>query len=177
MVTELAGEGLDSLASCFTYSLAAGASIELLTTGWIANTTAVDLTGNELANQIWGNDGANVLNGGAGSDALIGFGGADTYAFTSALGGGNVDGVIGFVSGQDHVALDDAVFAGLGLGALAAGAFATGTAAAEADDRIVYNAATGALLFDADGTGATAAIQFAVLEPGTPLAANDFVVI
>ena len=57
-------------------------------------------------------------------------------------------------AGTDRIALDDAVFTGLGLGALNANAFVIGTAAADADDRIVYDSATGALSFDADGTGA-----------------------
>ena len=69
------------------------------------------------------------------------------------------------------------MFAGLGLGALAAGAFVVGTAAADGDDRIIYNQATGALLFDADGSGVGAAVQFATLQ-GTPvITASDFMVI
>ena len=69
------------------------------------------------------------------------------------------------------------MFAGLATGALAAGAFNTGASASEADDRIVYNAATGALLFDADGNGAGAAVQFATIAAGLPMAASEFMVI
>ena len=39
---------------------------------------AIDLTGNELANQLSGNDQNNSLLGGAGADTLLGFGGNDT---------------------------------------------------------------------------------------------------
>ena len=81
------------------------------------------------------------------------------------------------MSGADKIALDDAVFAGLAPGALAGGAFALGGSAQEADDRIVYDAATGRLFFDADGNGAGAAILFATVTPGTGLSAGDFTVI
>jgi serralysin len=73
--------------------------------------------------------------------------------------------------------LDDAVFTGLGLGALRAIAFHTGRAAANADDRIIYNSDTGQLLFDADGNGAGAAVRFGTLGVVLGLTANDFVVI
>jgi Ca2+-binding RTX toxin-like protein len=61
---------------------------------------------------------------------------------------------------------------------LKAAAFFIGTVAHDADDRIVYNKATGALFFDVDGSGAHAAIQFATLSKRPAnLAANHFVVI
>jgi serralysin len=60
---------------------------------------------------------------------------------------------------------------------LSSGAFANGTAAQDADDRIIYNQATGELWFDADGNGAGAAVQFALLAAGTTLTASDIVVI
>ena len=48
---------------------------------------------------------------------------------------------------------------------------------ADADDRIIYDSATGALYFDADGNGAGLAVQFANLHEGLPLNATDFQVI
>ena len=139
--------------------------------------TAINLTGIALGQTIYGNGGANVLNGLGGNDVLVGFAGADTFAFTTAPGAGNVDSIFDFAAGSDRIALDDAVFTGLVAGALAAGAFATGAAASQADDRIIYNGATGALLFDADGNGAGAAVQFATLGTGLAVAASDFLVI
>ena len=85
--------------------------------------------------------------------------------------------IVDFAAGTDKIALDDAVFTGLGLGALTASAFVTGTAAGDADDRIIYDSATGQLYFDADGNGAGAAILFATLQGAPALTASDFLVI
>ena len=70
------------------------------------------------------------------------------------------------------------MFVGIGAdGALGANAFHTGSAAHDADDRIIYDSATGQLFFDADGSGGGAAVQFATLSPGLGLTASDFQVI
>ena len=74
--------------------------------------------------------------------------------------------------------LDDAVFSTLSAGALSATAFTTGTAAGDADDRIIYDAGTGSLYYDSDGTGAAAAVLFAVLDTQpVNITASDFLVI
>ena len=157
--------------------LNAGAQVEVVQTSNQTNTFAIDLFGNEFGQTIYGNAGANILDGKGGADVLQGFGGADGFTFTTELGGGSVDRILDFEAGVDKILLDDAVFAGLAPGALAAGAFRTGAAAADADDRIIYDSATGALLFDADGNGAGAAIQFATLTGAPPISAGDFAVI
>jgi Ca2+-binding RTX toxin-like protein len=176
-VAEAVGGGRDVVYAQAGYALGAGQEIEVLSAHSQGGTGALDLTGNELANELYGNAGANVLNGGAGADYLAGYGGADAFAFTTALGGGNVDAIADFLSGTDTIRLDDAVFAGLAPGALAASAFVAGAAAQDADDRIVYNSATGQILFDSDGNGAGAAILFATVQAGTVLSAGDFTVI
>ena len=84
----------------------------------------------------------------------------------------------GNVAGNDdRMQLDDAVFVGLAIGTLSAAAFATGAGALDATDRIVYNAATGALYFDSDGIGAAAQLRFAQLTPGLTLTNADFEII
>ena len=101
-----------------------------------------------------------------------GQGGADTFAFTTALGAGNVDTIVDF-DGDDIIALDNAVFTGLADGALDPNAFVVGTAAHDADDRIIYDNATGNLYFDADGSGTgSAAVLFAMLQNGRVLTAK-----
>ncbi len=177
LLYEDAGGGRDTAYAFVSYTLTGGAEVEVLSTSSIGGTGAMNLTGNEFAQEIDGNNGINTIDGKGGNDLLIGYGGADTFAFTTALGAGNVDQILDFASGTDKIALDNAVFTGLADGALPAGAFATGAAATEPDDRIVYNSATGQLFFDADGSGGIAAVQFASVAPGTILAASDFTII
>jgi serralysin len=98
---------------------------------------------------------APILNGGLGADTLQGGTGADNYVFGSALGGGNVDAIVGFNVVDDTIVLNNAVFTGLTAGTLAASAFVIGSAAGDTDDRIIYNSASGAPLFDAAGLAPT----------------------
>jgi serralysin len=177
VVTEYVGHGYDIVYARADHVLGAGAQVEVLGTINNLATDALNLTGNEISNFVTGNAGANRIDGGGGADTLHGRGGADLFAFTTALNSGNIDTILDFGDGADRIALDDAVFAGLGLGTLSSGAFHVGAAAHDADDRIIYNSATGALMFDADGNGAGAAVQFATLNAGPILTASDFVVI
>ena len=195
-IYESAGQGEDRVNASVSYVLTPGASVEMLGTSNAVATAAINLTGNELNNTIYGNAGANVLSGAAGNDSLNGLSGDDVlkggagrdvlrgntgldiFQFDTALNAAtNVDRIIDFSVADDGIRLENAVFTGLAAGALPAGAFHTGAAAADAGDRIIYNSATGALLFDADGTGGTAAIQFATLATGLALTAGDFTVI
>ncbi len=61
-----------------SFVLAADDDIETLTTTDALATTAINLTGNGLAQTITGNAGANILNGGGGNDTLGGGAGDDT---------------------------------------------------------------------------------------------------
>ena len=160
-----------------SYALAPGVTVERLATTAEGGKASLNLTGNEAAQSIFGNAGANVLDGKGGPDMLWGKAGKDLFAFSTALGNGNVDGLPDFNVRDDTIGLDDSVFGGLPLGSLARGAFVTGTAARQADDRIVFDPATGHLYFDADGVGGAAQVHFATLTAGLKLTAADFVVI
>jgi hypothetical protein len=72
VVTENAGEGIDTVNSSVTYTL--GANIENLT---LTGTAAINGTGNVLNNVLTGNAKANALTGGAGNDTLDGGAGND----------------------------------------------------------------------------------------------------
>jgi len=174
---ESIGNGFDSLYTSVSYTLSSSSEIELLSTNLHIGTAAINLTGNSFNQVLYGNAGANVLDGKFGVDTLVGFGGADQFTFSSGFNSQNIDYIRDMQTGIDKIALDDAIFTGLGLGALSADAFRTGTAAQDSSDRIIYNASNGNLYYDSDGNGSTAAILFANLQNLASLSASDFVVI
>jgi Ca2+-binding RTX toxin-like protein len=136
--------------------------------------------GESGADKLVGGNGKDLLDGGLGADLLIGGAGADSFRFSTALGSDNIDRIADFDITRDLILLDSLIFTNLGAdGALAADAFYKSAAgvAVGADDRIIYDTDSGALLYDADGTGEMAAIQFAQLRTNLNLAAADFLVI
>jgi Ca2+-binding RTX toxin-like protein len=129
---------------------------------------------------LTGGSGNDTLNGGAGNDTLVGGLNNDIFVFNAALDPAtNVDRITDFNVTNDTVQLDDAVFAGIAnLGAsLNPAFFRIGAAAADANDRIIYNSANGQLFYDANGNAAGGVKLFAVLAPGLALTPADFVVI
>jgi serralysin len=143
--------------------------------------------GGSGADRLFGNAVANVLSGGSGNDLLYGFGGsdvltggagADTFVFASALDSINVDTIRDFSAPADTMRLENSYFAALTrTGTLTSSAFHVGAAAHDSSDRIIYNKSTGALSYDADGTGAAAPHKFAQLAAGLSLTYADFYVI
>jgi Ca2+-binding RTX toxin-like protein len=75
VVTEVVGEGSDTVYASVNYALMAGTEIELLRAN--AGATGLALTGNEFANTLVGGVGNDTLNGGAGNDTLNGGAGSD----------------------------------------------------------------------------------------------------
>ena len=73
MVTENADEGTDTVVSSVAWIL--GANVENLT---LSGSSAINGTGNTLANTLVGNSGINVLDGASGDDFLQGLAGNDT---------------------------------------------------------------------------------------------------
>ena len=179
-VLESGGAGSDKVLSWTSYTLAAGQEIENLNLLVATNKAKLDLTGNAFGQTLVGNNGANALDGGLGNDVLIGRGGADTFVFGTALGAANIDRIADFSQGLDRFRLDDAVFEALAPGAVKAGAFkdlARPGAAADADDRILYDGRTGEVFYDADGSGAGERTLFAVLAKPAALDHTDFFVV
>lgn len=145
------------------------------------------------ANTLMGTSGADTLTGSGanehlyglkGADTLTGGAGADVFVFNTAPGaGGGFDVVTDFDPRVDKVRLDAAVFTSLAAGA-GSGTEPLGEAffevAARADDRndhVMYKWRTGALYYDADGTGPSAMVQIAQLDPRLPLDHTDLLVV
>ena len=93
-VSEAVGGGNDRVYSRDSWTLTAGAEVELLATGNHSGTGAISLTGNALVNTVYGNAGNNVIDGGGGADALVGQGGNDWY-YVDSLSDSIVEGVGG----------------------------------------------------------------------------------
>ena len=175
-----------------SFALAADDYVEFLEAISILQTSAINLTGNDIANTIFGNAGANRLTGrggddflagNLGNDILSGGTGKDTFIFDSRADSiANRDRIVDFSPVDDTISLDNAVFTALKgseRSSIGAAQFHIGTGAHDADDRIIYNAATGALSYDPDGNiaGGRAAVQFAVVGTGLAITANDFLII
>ena len=124
---------------------------------------------------IYGGTGTDVIAGGLGNDLLYGSsntrgdGSTDIFVFRET-GTANRDTITGFEAGGngtgavDKLYLDTSVF-GASPAAFTAGNFraAAGGNAADTDDYILYDTATGNLFYDADGSGGGAKVLFATL--------------
>jgi serralysin len=131
---------------------------------------------------LLGGDGNDTLVGGGWSDVVTGGPGADSFVYAEA-GTPQVDQVTDFVSGTDELLLENAYFTALGANsAWAAGdgrfyAAAGAAAGHDADDRVVYNTTTGALYYDADGSGGGSALIIANFQGAPGIVATDITVI
>jgi Ca2+-binding RTX toxin-like protein len=138
----------------------------------IGGNLADTLTGNTLANNLNGGGGNDTINGGGGNDTLTGGAGADRFRFATTLNATtNRDVISDFsIAQMDTIELENAVFTAFTTtGTLAAPAFFIGAAATNANQRILYNSATGGLVYDEDGSGAIGSIAFATLNSGLAL--------
>ena len=77
--TKSAGQGADIVYTSISYTLASNSDVESLATISFTATTALNLTGNQLANTLIGNDGNNQIDGTGGADVMVGRAGNDKY--------------------------------------------------------------------------------------------------
>jgi Ca2+-binding RTX toxin-like protein len=179
ILVEGLGQGTqDRLRTEISFVLASDDDIERLEAIAPTSVLAINLTANAINQTLIGNDGTNRLDGLGGADTLSGLGGDDTFVFSTPTGATNIDTITDFGLGDDQIELKVSVFTTLSVGALSAGAFVSNTTglATTSNHRIIYESDTGFLFYDADGTGASARVQFAVLAVGTVLATADFLV-
>ncbi len=197
--------GFDAVFSSVDVTLASGIENLSLTGAAAINGTGNGLDnrllGNNAANLLNGGDGADQLVGNGGNDTLIGGGGADNLnggagmdRLTGGLardiltGGADADTFVfealpdtrdtitDFQTGLDRIEIASAAFGG-GLTAggsvtlVVNGALAAGVAG------FTYSSTSGALAWDADGQGGTAAVAVAVLTTKPLLTASDFLLV
>jgi Ca2+-binding RTX toxin-like protein len=185
-VTFVASDGASSASMTLTIKLTNIATVSGTAT---ANTIragggADKISGLAGDDSLSGGAGNDTLIGGAGNDTLTGGDGSDYFVFeTAANASNNLDTIIDFSSG-DKLQFSKKVFTGLGktAGVLSDEQFFSGagqTAAHDASDRVIYDTTSGALYYDADGTGAAVAIHIAVIGTTTHtiLSSSDFVIV
>ena len=140
----------------------------------VQNLTAI---GNDLDNLVVGNAYDNNLQGRYGLDTLTGNAGADRFIFSSPFSDRNVDTITDFGNGEDRLVFAPALvnLDGIGPGVLPEEAFHLGTAAADADDRFIFDGTT--LWYDRDGTGtAHQQVAVAIMQDNPTLTAEDILI-
>ena len=151
--------------------------------GTAANERIDGLAGNDKlygeagADTIDGGIGKDYIHGGAGADLLTGGADYDRFVFDTALNSGN-DRITDFSHTYDTIVLDQEVFSAIKHdGYLKSSEFQVGAAAQDSADRIIYNPATGAIMYDPDGNGTAAAVQFAQVNSGLNVTSTDFYIV
>ena len=124
---------------------------------------------------IFGGAGNDFISGGSGSDSILLDAGSDTVLFDSLTG---ADTIADFNSSVDLIQLAKTAMVTLGaVGTLSDAEFKSGaglTAAPEATTRIFYDLTSGALYYDADGSGSVNAIPLATFTDHPLLTRNNF---
>lgn len=159
-------------------------------------TNGLRFEGNADSQKFIGTTKADVFVGNGGNDTLTGGGGADKFVFgqvhemvvtgaatapqsyvDTAFNLTGVDTITDFVHNTDKMELHLDQYANLvGFNSSMLRVNATGTAA-DANDYLVFNTTSKMLSYDADGNGAGAAVNIAVLTGVTTFTASDVVVV
>src|SRR5262249_15054729 len=115
--------------------------------GVLGKDTLYGGAGNDI---LKGDAGDDKLFGGAGNDQLTGGLNKDSFIFDTALNKStNVDHILDFSHVDDTIQLENSIFKGITAANLHL-TFYLGTKAHDADDRIIYDKASGALYYDSD---------------------------
>ena len=129
--------------------------------------------------ELFGGNGDDTVWGGYGADTLTGGADADTFVLSATRTAANVATITDFTVGEDTIALDHRTYAVFTAGPLPAEDViaAADVTPTTLGPLLIYDTASGALRYDADGGGSKASILIAQLTPGLTLTADDFVVV
>ncbi|KGM50591.1 calcium-binding protein [Pseudooceanicola atlanticus] len=178
-VIEAADEGIDTVLAFRSYAMEAHVEKLFMQTVYTkdGDPAIFNGIGNALDNTIVGTPFDNFVIGREGRDTLKGQGGADSFVFDRAIGASNVDRIIDFNTNSanegDRLLMKSSEFGGMTTGSLGASAFVTGTVAADASDRFIFDQAAGQLWFDADGSGGAEKVLVATFEQNATVSASD----
>lgn len=140
-------------------------------------TKGVVLVSSEAGGTLNGGVGDDTVYTASGRDILKGGFGRDVFVFDKRPNKASIDKIVDYNVRDDTLYLAKSAFTKLKKGILSKDAFWVGPKAHDATDKIIYNKATGALLYDSDGSGAAKAVQFAHLSKGLALTHFDLHVI
>jgi Ca2+-binding RTX toxin-like protein len=175
IVTEGSEGGFDVVLAGGNLTLASNSAVEVIA---VNTASGVTIVGSDTNQTIQGGSGNDRFVGGLGNDVITGSGGADTFVLRNTFV--DRDFITDFTSGTDKIEIDAGLFGGgLSAGGLTAAQFLSGagvTMATTADQRFIYDSATGNLYFDADGNGAAASVLMSNLTNVGALTASDFVI-
>jgi Ca2+-binding RTX toxin-like protein len=141
------------------------------------------LSGNDLLIGLGGDD---LIRGGGGKDTLSGGDGRDVFVFDTKPARKNIDKIVDFAVGVDAIWLDNALFKsnttfyratkkGTEANPLHMNRkfVAVGDHAKDSNDYFVIDRKKGILFYDADGSGAGAALQIATFKKGLKMSYHD----
>ncbi|MEL6439667.1 MAG: tandem-95 repeat protein [Cyanobacteria bacterium J06621_8] len=133
------------------------------------------LLGGDGNDYLVGQQGNDTINGGAGSDHLAGGEGSDRFVFNSPNDG--VDTITDFSVKDDTFVFSAAGFdSNLASGIIGSQMFTVGNAAMSNEHRFIYDAGSGDLSYDSDGTGESKQVKIVSLNSGLALTHNNFYV-
>lgn len=132
------------------------------------------LGGGQDHDRLSGGNGSDTLTGGHGQDVLGGGAGADAFVFSSVAVNGH-DHVVDFVHGVDRLVFSGADYGFSAGHVLTASEFTQGAVAVGASAQFVWDAGGQRLYWDADGDGAGAAFELALISNGATVTSADLV--
>ncbi len=143
----------------------------------IGNVGDDHLDGSWESDTIRGGGGDDIIIGGSHSDTLSGGAGVDTFVLETVVADGGEDDHIVDFEERDQIHLIRSAYLTLPVGRLSVDAFCIGPSPADANDRVIYDPATGALSIFLVRTVVPQMLQVAQLDRGLDLSASDFLIV